>query len=498
MTRSQIRRHRTPGIYRPRALSAPHRLLAPNRTVRDLLAVNSALVERLSTLSQLGMSFDGQRDIYTAAGYKKILTFDDYYGAYRRQDVARRVVVAPVDEAWRKPPVVSDGLSADTGTNDTPFVQAWNELASGGQALGDKPDAGRGLLNYLNRVDRISGIGRYGVLYLGVRDGKQPSEPLEQNTLTGPDDLLFVGTYDENNATIANTVAQRDNERYGLPEFYNLATVSGEGSTTLRAHWTRCIHIADGLENNDIYGTPRLEACWNRVYDLLKIMAGSGEAAWKLLDTGQILTTRQGSKLPTKAEELTDLEDQIDEFVHGLRRWLLAEGLESTGIEGTVEDPTGLVNINVALISAATGIPQRVLLGSERGELASSQDEQNWANIIATRQENYVSPMILRPVINRLCWAGVLPRPTTGVALWWPPLAESKREENASAAQKAAVALRAQNIEADPVDFVNTYLPELSADKVTRAATVAPLLPVTNRKRGDGAGDSAPFWHDYP
>lgn len=489
MPRTQTRRHRTPYIAR----AAP----PDTRAVRELLAANSALVERMSMLSNLGMSFDGKRDIYAAAGYKKTLTFDDYYGAYRRQDISRRVVVAPASETWRKPPVVTDGLTTDDGRDDTPFIEAWNELATGGQSVGDKPDAGKGLLHYLSRVDRISGIGRYGVLYLGVRDGKAPSEPLEQNALSGPDDLLFVGAYHEASAAIANTVGQRDNERFGLPEFYNLSTTSGEGSTTLRAHWTRCIHVAEDLESDDLYGTPRLEACWNRIYDLLKIMAGSGEAAWKLLDTGQILTTRQGAKLPTKASELTDLEDQIDEFVHGLRRWLLAEGLESTGIEGAVEDPTGLVNINVALISAATGIPQRILLGSERGELSSSQDEQNWANIIATRQENYVGPLILRPVINRLCWAGVLPRPTTGVAIWWAPLAESKREENASAAQKAAVALRAQNIEADPADFVNAYLPELSADKVARTAPTAPLLPVANRKRGDGAGDSAPF-RDYP
>ena len=103
MTRTPIRRHRPPSLSRPRA--AP----SDTRAVRELLAVNSALVERLSMLSNLGMSFDGKRDIYTSAGYKKALTFDDYYGAYRRQDIARRVVIAPANETWRKPPSVMDG-----------------------------------------------------------------------------------------------------------------------------------------------------------------------------------------------------------------------------------------------------------------------------------------------------------------------------------------------------------------------------------------------------
>ncbi|RIK41621.1 MAG: hypothetical protein DCC55_11430 [Chloroflexi bacterium] len=261
----------------------------------------------------------------------------------------------------------------------------------------------------------------------------------------------------------------------------------------------RSIHIAEDLENDDIFGTPRLEACWNRVYDLLKIMAGSGEAAWKLLDTGQILTTKPGNKLPDRDDQLRDLEDQIDEFVHGLRRWLLAEGLESTGVEGAVEDPSGLVKINVALISAATGIPQRILIGSERGELASSQDEENWANLIATRQQNYVGPNILRPLIGRLIWGGVLPKPSSGAfSIWWPPLKESRREENATVAQKVAAALRTLGIEVDPVEFVKTFLNELPATAV-RAPAALPAPATNAAKGGDGAGDGVPFrWADYP
>lgn len=492
--------------------------------MRKLITVNSMLTERLTMASRLGVSFNGKRDIYEAAGYKKALDFSDFYGAYRRQDIARRVVRAPADETWRKAPEVLDGPAPDKARDDTEFAAAWRVLAQGAET-GDKPDPTRGLLHYLNRVDRISGIGRYGVLYLGLRDGKSPDQPLEKGSLKGPGDLLFVGTYDEGSAQIANQVTDRQSERFTLPEYYNLSVTNagGEGVTSLRAHWTRCIHIAEDLENDDIFGTPRLEACWNRVYDLLKIMAGSGEAAWKLLDTGHILSTKDGGKLPTRADELRDLEDQVDEFVHGLRRWLLAEGLESTGVEGTVEDPSGLVDINVALISAASGIPQRILIGSERGELASSQDERNWSNIIVTRQHNHVGPMILKPVINRLIWAGVLPRPASGAfCAKWAPLLEAKREENARVADVVASALQKAGIETEPQEFIRVFVPELPATAVTRKPPlIAPMLPAqnigsgdgtppdqaqdnpaVNRQGGDGAGNGVPFrseeWAAYP
>lgn len=510
-----------------------HRRHRPQRRVSSrenqrTLAFNSMLTERLSIIAGLGMGFGGKRDIYTEAGYKKLLTYEDFYGAYRRQDVARRVVRAPADESWRKAPEILDGSDPDTARDDTEFVKAWNQLANG-TGVGDKPEGSRGLLHYLSRADRISGIGRYGLLYLGARDGEAPDQPLKKGALNGPDDLLFVGTYAEGNAAISTSSADRSNERYTLPEHYNLTVTGATTTSTLRAHWTRCIHIAEDLENDDIYGQPRLEACWNRIYDLLKIMAGSGEAAWKLLDTGHILTTKPGQKLPSKASDLTDLEDQVEEFVHGLRRWLLAEGLESTGIEGTVTDPTGLVNINVALISAATGIPQRILLGSERGELASSQDEVNWANVIATRQQNHVGPMILRPLINRLIWAGALPKPSSGgFCIYWPPLVESRREETSMVARNVAMAFRTLGIEVDPQAFVATYANELPGDAVAKRAEPPPpkpgtsgpqpgepdtdpvdpngnqpsndSAPATNAEGGDGTLTGVPFrgWTDYP
>jgi hypothetical protein len=252
--------------------------------------------------------------------------------------------------------------------------------------------------------------------------------------LDGPGDLLYMQAFDEGGAQVAQVDGDNTSRRFGLPLYYNLVVPTGEvgGQRQMRAHWTRCIHVAEGVDNNPLLGTPRLEACWNRLVDILKIMAGAGEAAWKLLNAGHILTTQEGKRLPTSETALADLEDQIEEFVHGLRRWLLTEGLEATQIGGSISDPTGLVMANVALISAATGIPQRILLGSERGELASSQDEDNWAKQIETRQRLHAEAMIVRPFIQRLIWAGVLPRPETGaVTVAWQKLRKEDKQRAA-------------------------------------------------------------------
>lgn len=478
----------------------------------------SALGARAALAAVLGVMFNGRRDVYDAAGYAKALTYADYYGAYRRQDIARRIVSAAPAETWRLDPLILDGHDEADAADDTDFAAAVRELAGAGQAgqfLHDQP----GLFHVLHRLDRVTGIGRYGVLFLGLRDGLPLDQPVKAGALDGPADLLYMTVYSEGSAAIDAYDEDPASPRFGLPQYYRLATRTEGDAAHRRVHWTRCIHVAEGADDDDVFGAPRLEAVWNRLVDLLKIMAGSGEAAWKLLDVGQILTTTDGRRLPTDPEQLGALEDQVDEFVHGLRRWLLADGLQTNPISGSVTDPSGLVTINVSLISAATGIPQRILLGSERGELASSQDESNWTKVVETRQRTQVGPCIIRPVIGRLIHAGVLQKPKSGnFVIKWPNLQEADREREAAVAERVAGVIQTLGWEVDIDAFLQTYLPELPPDAVSApepppAAAEAPSLDTVSSDgipddASDGAPDDEPVansggahgaaWTNYP
>lgn len=446
----------------------------------------SMLGARAALAAMLGVLFNGKRDVYEAAGYAKQLTYLDYHGVYRRQDIARRIVSAAPAETWRLDPAVLDGNDEADAADDTEFAASVQELAAVGQAdqfLIDQP----GLFQVLHRLDRVAGIGRYGILFLGLNDGLPLHEPVGQGKLKGPEDLLYLAVYSEENAPIESYDANPASPRYGLPEFYSLSTRTNAGQVKKRVHWTRCIHVAEGIDDDEVFGTPRLESVWNRLVDLLKIMAGSGEAAWKLLDVGQILSTVDGKRLPTDPEQIAALEKQVDEFVNGLSRWLLADGIQTNAINGQVTDPTGLVTINVALISAATGIPQRILLGSERGELASSQDESNWTKVIETRQRTFVAPYIIRPTIGRLIYAGVLPKPKSGnFVVKWENLQESDREREATVAEKVAGVISTLGWEIEPEAFLETYLPELPPD----AVTVPEPEPVPPQLTAVGGGNS--------
>lgn len=459
------------------------------------LVANSLLADRATLARSIGMQYDGRRDVYAAAGYPQTLDYDDYNGAYKRQDIARRIVGAKPAETWRLQPSVLDGAQVEDGKDDTEFAKAVAMLAEGTD-LEDIHDTRLNLWQVLHRLDRVSGIGRYGVLYLGIRDGKEPHEPLERGTAGGVQDLLYMSVYGEGAAALDTLDTDPSSPRFGLPEFYRLTAKAGDGVATkeIRAHWTRCVHVAEDVDEDDLYGTPRLEACWNRLVDLLKIMASSGEAAWRLSNPGYSISAGEGKRLPVDEAALTELQGQIEDFIDGLTRYLLLEGLEPQAIEGAIQDPTGLVTINVALVSAATGIPQRILLGSERGELASQQDERNWTAQIETRQVNHVQPGIVLPVIGRLIYAGVLPRPTSGtVSIKWAPLLESDRKVEAETAKVAAEALAAVKAAVDPVKFAEVYLPEVPSDAIEKEApaSVPPVLAQYAGKPGAVPADGA-------
>jgi hypothetical protein len=483
------------------------------------LRVQSTLGDRYQLAQRLALPFAGdkRRDIYAAAGYDKAVDYQQYLARYLRQDVARRLVNLVADETWRIAPAVLDGLDTDTAQEDTPFTAEWMRVAQGGA---DEAETRRGLTHYLARLDRISGIGQYGVLYLGLADGRAPEEPAEAGSLADSTGLLFASVFDEGSAKVMLYETDRQSPRYGRPLRYQLTDRNESGSlTTFDAHWARCIHVADNLLASDLFGSPRLEAAWNRLIDLEKVMAATGEGGWTQMQPGYIFSTKDGYEADDYGAD--EREAQMDEFVHGLRRFLEMNGYEATTLAGSLQDPTGAVDNILKLISAATGIPARKLVGSERGELASSQDDDNWIDIIEARQQQHVTPAIIQPTINRLLWLGALPAPSSGAySVWWPSLRQKNPAQQAEIADRNASALQKVRAKVAPRKFAQTYLPDLPEDAIDEEPEAAPaptVPPPVAMGETDGltrigdAGDSAegggladnaarPFrrWSNYP
>lgn len=434
------------------------------------MAVNGVLMERWAAVHK---QFEGKRNVYQSAGYPNTITLADYEFRYARQDLAQRIVRIFADETWKGETEVQDTESAD----DSAFETAFRMLAE--TELTEDGDTKPGITHYLNRLDVVAGKGHYAVLLLGLADGRALSEPADKGKLSDPSDLMYVSVFGEEDAGIGAYNDDPSNRRFGKPEYYNLKIAHGDNEDIARVHWTRVIHVADGAMTNDLLGTPRLEAVYNRLLDIEKVLAATGEGGWQVMNPATIFKTMEGYELPRPdpsmpQEMRTALEDarteqaeQIDELVHGLRRALTLEGLEPVWQPTEMSDPSGAVDAFLKMVSAGTGIPLRILTGSERGELASSQDEAAWANVIEARRTHFAEPLILRPVVNRLRWLGALPEPASGkYTVNWTPLKADDPNEQADRADKVAGALQKLGAKVDPKAFVATYLPELPEDAV--------------------------------
>jgi len=382
-------------------------------------------------------AYGGDRNYYETLGYPEAIEFDDYLARYERQDIAGRIVDLPAQDTWKKPPLVSE----DDQT-ETTFVQAW-------EAMVDRLR----VWSALSRADKLSGIGRYGVLLIGVRDGDDLAEPVAQGSLKRERDILYLRPFSEGQADISTWDDNTSSERYGLPVLYVIKL--RDDKSAQKVHWTRIVHLAENKLDSEVYGVPRLQRVYNRLDDLMKLVGGSAEATWLGMRPGTVLTNREGFTLPQDDDSKADREAEVKRYAHDPLRFLMMEGIEAKQIgAGEVSDVSGPFDTVLSLISAASGIPQRVLVGSAQGELAAAEyDAKQWAGEITFRQGNYAEPEILRPFINRMIWYGVLPAPADGYDIgtletdgmrYWPALivmTEAERAEIAQARANAAKAL---------------------------------------------------------
>ena len=418
----------------------------PMITVSEVLRVHADMLRRL-TMTRAGVTFQGHRDLYATLGYARALRYEDYLARYARGGIAARIIDAFPEDTWRKPPVVREIGKPDEAVQ-SPFEQAWETLATRLK-----------IWQVLTRVDRLASIGHYAVLVLGLR-GQVAWDEQAKPVAGGQAGLLYLNAYSEEHAKIQAMVSDEKSLLFGRPAIYVIdfsrraaeatlfdaalrPVLGGQYGSLVPVHASRVIHIAEhGLED-DIMGTPRLRAVWNYLDDLEKVLGGSGEMFWQDAKRRLVLSLAADAKMDPHGEEAGALKTQVEEFVHELRNFLAVQGMEVTQLEGKIPDPSGNVDKLINVIAGAIGIPQRKLIGSEQGELASSQDENNWlGGRIPARQHQYAEPIVLRQVIDRCILFNVLPIPAQGYAVDWPNLLGQSEKEEAETAKLWTEALK--------------------------------------------------------
>jgi len=393
----------------------------------EMLVANAHLL-RSELLTKL---LNPGKDINFECGYPDTLAITDCKKLYKRNGIAKRVVRILPEETWALLPNIFETEEA----NETEFEKAWKTLREE-----------KRVFHYLQRVDVLSGIGEFGILLLGIDDGKELSEPVEGiNEGTGEKvgkseyELIYLKPFDQTSVKIKMKEADITSPRYGFPKTYS---VDFEGTETTNSkqskivHWTRILHIADNRETSEVYGAPRMEPVYNRLLDIRKILGGSGEMFWKGGFPGLSFETQP------EVEDLdTDsIKDQMELYMAGMQRYLAMEGITVKSLSPQVSSPKEHVETNMRNIAISLGIPYRIFLGTEEAKLASAQDITTWNKRLSQRQENYVSPYIIRPFIDRMMAFGVLPE-IEEYTVDWPDLNAPTDEDKANVAKALTEAM---------------------------------------------------------
>lgn len=356
---------------------------------------------------------DTLHNVYLDYGYPQTLDFNNFWNMYRRFGIARNIVELPVDTGWMKNPVVEGSKEFNAELEKLiEQVKLWDRLSS---------------------LDKRQRVGRYAGMFMRVRDNKQPTEPIDQGALNGIASIIQLIPIYEGQLTISTTESDPMSDNFGMPSMYHFNSGStGNRNDKLAAsfniHPDRIIIAAEGADNGGVFGISSLEAPYNSLMDLRKIIGAGGEGFYKNAAQNIVHELQDASSAKQNEALLNKLNEATDDFMaNRSRRSMWTPGMKTNVLDSSLIQPREFFDIALADTSAASKIPSTILIGMQTGRLASTEDSRHFLSGVNSRNQNFVADMI-RSHIDWFIKFRVLPASEYAVE-WADLLALSKQDK---------------------------------------------------------------------
>lgn len=385
-------------------------------------------LRRLETLFP-GYFPEAKHNYYSDFGYPVNLSFENFYGMYSRNSIARAAVEKTVLKTWQDYPFLRQAEGAHT---ETPLeldirsrfadIRFWQRLAD---------------------VDRRSMVGSYSGAILRIADSKTFNQPVDVVT-GGLDALVEIIPAWEGQLIVSQWNTNETDENYGKPTMFSFKESSvGKVAGAIRSFEIHPDRVIVWSRDGTIFNNSMLEPGYNDLMTLEKVSGAGGEGFWKNAKSAPILqvdkdfsTQSMAQALGVSADGLADaMNDQVADWQKGFDKLLMLQGMEAKTLGVNLPSPEHFFNIALQSFAASVPIPLKILVGTQSGERASTEDAREWAQTNMARRSSYVVPLIMA-IINRLETFGILPE--MDWFLDWADLTESTASEKIDRALKMA------------------------------------------------------------
>ena len=370
---------------------------------------------------------------YGDFGYPEEVTFDLAYTAYTRIGVGRAGIDKTVSKTWQDSPWLQE-FARDDG-DDTQETKLEGEIR--------KRFAELRVWQNLANCDRRGMVGRYSGLILRLADSKKFDEPVDRvpGGLLG---LVEVIPAWEGQLQVGQWDTDEKSDTYGQPKMFQFNEAAiGKSTDQPRQFNVHPDRVVIWSETGTVHGTSALEAGYNSLLDMEKIRGAGGEGFWKNAKSGLSLEIDKDAKVADMAsamgvpvDEVVDKMDaQVESFNKGFDKSLLLSGIKATPMQVNLPSPEHFFAVAAQSFAASWSIPMKVLIGSQTGERASTEDSDEWAKVNMGRRTNQAVPAIMT-FVNRLERVKVLPQKDWFLS--WTDLTESSMGEKIDRAVKMA------------------------------------------------------------
>lgn len=354
---------------------------------------------------------EAKHNHYRDFGYPESLQFSQLYQMYLRNGIARAGIEKTIGKTWQEFPFLleaeRDG-SEGSKKKETPLEKEirlrFDDLR---------------LWQHLGEADRRSMVGRYSGVILRLADSKRFQEPVE-TVPGGLNGLVELIPAWEGQLTVSEWDTDEMSDSYGQPKMFqfNEAQVSSHPNDTskTRAFSIHPDRVLVWSKDGTVHGTSALEPGYNDLMDLEKIKGAGGEGFWKNAKSAPVLTVDKDAKTAEMAKamgvpvaELADkMSEQVEDWQKGFDQLLMLQGMQANTLGITLPSPEHFWAAPLQSFAASLGIPLKILVGSQTGERASTEDANEWSQTIMSRRASQTVPNIMA-LVRRLEAFNILP-----------------------------------------------------------------------------------------